>query len=133
VTVSKDEDAVRLYLRSVIGSPLRASVADPKAGEAAFVTAAARWGKRGGVDRRTLARIGVSRRVLDAAGVTEITPEARVRRLYSRTAFTVSELARRTSLSEASVRRVVANHVKTGELEHAARVGRLQLYRKAPR
>jgi len=131
VTGAKDEDAVRVYLRAVIGAPLKASAADPSKGEAAFVGAAQRWAKQMGVDRRTLARIGVSRRVLDAAGVTAVSPETRIRRLYTREPFTIAELARCAGATEASVRRVLAAHEKTGEIVRAGRVGRALHYRKA--
>jgi hypothetical protein len=133
VTADTDENAVRAYLRAVIGAPLRASAGNPAKGEAAFVGAAQRWAKQAGVDRRTLARIGVTRRVLDAAGVAAVSAEARIRRLYTREPFTVAQLAKRAGVTEASVRRVLAIHEETGEIVRAGRVGRALQYRKTRR
>ena len=127
---SGDGMAVRRYLRSLVGAPLRGA-ADPSELEADFVAAAAPWAARAGVDRQTLAGIGVPRRVLDRAGVARATVAERLRRHWDPDPFTIADLARRSGIAESAVRQAVADEERTGSLIRTGRDGRTILYGRA--
>jgi hypothetical protein len=122
-----DEAKIRTYLRLLVEAPVRAS--DRLcAAEAAFIEIAADWSARSGVDRRTLADLGVPRDILDAAGI-ERTPVAElVRRQYSSDPFTVADLVRRSGVSTASVRAVLAEDERSGWIGRLASRGRAITY-----
>lgn len=114
-----DEAKVRTYLRLLVEAPARASDRlDPA--EAAFIEVAAGWSARSWVDRRTLANLGVPRKVLDAAGIAAIPAAELVRHQYGTSPFTAADLVRKSGVSMASVRTVLA------EDERAGRVGRVK-------
>ena len=66
------------------------------------------------MDRVTLERMGVSRRVLDRAALPQIRVVDRIRRLYTDEPFDVATLARRACLSESAVRRALSEDEKAG-------------------
>lgn len=105
-----DEAKVRSYLRLLIDAPIRASDTIDRA-ETAFIDVAASWSERSGVDRRTLADLGVPREVLDAAGIGATPVAELARRQYETSLFTAADLARRSGVSMASVRSVLAEDV----------------------
>ena len=114
-----DEAKVRTYLRLLVEAPARASDRlDPA--EAAFIEVAAGWSARSWVDRRTLANLGVPRKVLDVAGIAAIPAAELVRHQYGTSPFTAADLVRKSGVSMASVRTVLA------EDERAGRVGRVK-------
>ena len=115
----ENEAKVRTYLRLLVEAPVRASDRlDPA--EAAFIEVAAGWSARSWVDRRTLTDLGVPRRVLDAAGIGATPVAELVRRQYGTSPFTAADLVRKSGVSMASVRTVLA------EDERAGRVGRVK-------
>ena len=123
-----DEAEVRTYLRLLVGEPVRASDRlDPA--EEAFVEVAAGWSERSGVDRRTLADLGVPRKVLDAAGIAATPVAELVRRQYGKTPFTSSDLVRRSGVSQARVRTVLAEDEERGRVTRVASEGRATQYR----
>ena len=124
---SADESAVRTYLRLLAGAPVRSSDRVEKA-ESDFIAAAADWAAEAGVDRRTLAEVGVSRQVLDAAGIRATPIAELIRRQYGTNPFTVADLARKSGASTASVRSVLAEDERTGQLKRVASTGRTVLY-----
>lgn len=127
---SEDEVAVRRYLRSLVGAPLRGSDDLPIC-EPEFVASAAGWAARTGVDRRTLARVGVPRRVLDRAGVIRVPVAERLRQHWDPTPFSIADLARRSGISEPAVRQAVAEEERVGVLNRVGRRGRAILYGRA--
>ncbi len=130
MSVASDEAAVRSYLRLVVGAPLQATDAVPPA-EQNFVAVAARWAKRTGVDRRTLAGLGVPKTVLDRAGVVQPPIGVLVGGHYSRTPFDVTTLARRACVSERSVRQAVADDERAGVIQRMPSTGRASSWRAA--
>jgi len=120
------EEAVRTYLRVLVGAPIRATDRVEKA-EAAFVEAVVGWADETGVDSKTLSAVGVSRRVLDEAGMRPTPVSELVRRQYT-DAFTVADLVRRSGVSSASVRAVLAEDERAGQLKRVASTGRTVLY-----
>jgi hypothetical protein len=122
-----DEAKVRTYLRLLVEAPVRASDRlDPA--EASFIEMAADWSARAGVDRRTLADLGVSREVLDAAGIVAIPAAELVRRQYGKGTFTAADLVRRSGVSMASVRSVLAEDELAGRVRRVPSEGRAILY-----
>jgi len=117
--VQEDEARVRSYLRLLVDTPVRVSDRLDTA-EEAFIDVAASWSASSGVDRRTLAGLGVPREVLDAAGITATPVADLVRRQYGTNPFTAADLVRKSGVSMASVRIVLA------EDEQAGRIRRLQ-------
>jgi hypothetical protein len=71
--------------------------------------------------------VGVSRKVLDSAGLCSTPVSALIRRQYVDT-FTVADLVRKSGASVASVRTVVAEDERTGQLRRIASAGRTVLY-----
>ncbi len=124
---SSEDDAVRGYLRALVGAPIRASDRVDTS-EPGFVEAAASWSARSGVDRRTLSYVGVPRRVLDAAGLRPRPVADLVRRHYGSAPFTVADLVRKSGVSTASVRDVLIEDVEAGRLERRGTAGRMVLY-----
>jgi hypothetical protein len=122
-----EETAVRAYLRLLVGAPVRASDRVETC-EPAFVEVVATWSERTGVDRRTLASIGVPREVLDEAGVRPTPVGDLIRRHYCADPFTVFDLARRSGVSIASVRGVIARDEQSGQLKRVGTTGRKVLY-----
>lgn len=122
-----DEPSIRTYLRLLVGAPVRGSDRLEPA-EAAFVGSAAEWAKRAGVDRKTLAGIGVPRQVLDAADVRGISVADLIRRQYPTSPFTIAEVTRRSGVSPASVRNVVAEDERAGRVQRLATKGRTAHY-----
>lgn len=117
------EAKVRTYLRLLVDAPVRVSDRLDRA-ETAFIEAAAGWSERSGVDRKTLADIGVPREVLDAAGI-DATPVAElVRRQYGKSPFSAADLVRRSGVSMASVRSVLAEDEQAGRIRRAKSEGR---------
>ena len=126
--VSQDDEAtVRTYLRALIGSPVRSSDRTEDS-EPAFVQTIASWSEWAGVDRRTLAAVGVPRRLLNEAGVRRTPVGDLVRRRYTTDTFTVAELVRRSGASPSSVRKVLAEDERVGRLKRVATTGRTVLY-----
>lgn len=132
MSVASDEAAVRVYLRLLVGAPVRTADAI-LAAEQNFVAVAARWAKRTGVDRRTVAGLGVSKKVLDRAGIVQAPIGVLVRRHYSRTPFDVAILARRACVSEGSVRQTVADDERAGVIQRTPSTGRATSWRLASR
>lgn len=124
-----DELAVRAYLRSVVGSPVR-SPDGREMTEIALSGAIRRWSERAGVDRRTLSQLGVDRRVLDAAGLAPTRVGDVVRRHYRAEPFSVADLARRSAVSPASVRQTVYDDEESGLVEAVDIKGKTVLYRR---
>lgn len=123
MSIASDESAARAYLRALAGAPER--VADSVLStEQRFVAVAARWTKRTGIDRRTLAALGVPKKVLDRAGIVQPPIGLLVRQHYSRKPFDVATLARRACVSEGSVRRTIADDETTGVIQRAPSDGR---------
>lgn len=122
-----DEAKVRTYLRLLVEAPIRTSDRfDPA--EAAFIEVAAGWSAHAGVDRRTLADLGVSREVLDAAGISATPVAELVRRQYGTSAFTAADLVRRSGVSMPSVRSVLAEDEQSGQIRRVKSQGRAILY-----
>lgn len=122
------EAKVRTYLRLLVEVPVRASDRlDPA--ETAFIEVAAGWSARSGVDRRTLADLGVPREVLDAAGIVGTPVADLVRRQYGTAPFTAADLVRRSGASLASVRTVLAEDEKGGRVTRVPSEGRAFRYR----
>ena len=123
-----DEAKVRTYLRLLVEAPVRASDRlDPA--EAAFIEVAAGWSARSWVDRRTLTDLGVPREVLDAAGIAAIPVAELVRRQYGTSLFTAADLIRRSGVSMASVRTVLAEDERAGRVRRVKSEGRAIHYR----
>lgn len=118
-----DEAKVRSYLRLLIDAPIRASDTLDRA-EPAFTDVAAGWSERSGVDRRTLADLGVPREVLDSAGINATRVAELVRRQYGKGHFTAADLARRSGVSMASVRSVLAEDEQAGRIRRVKSEGR---------
>lgn len=125
---SDDEAKVRTYLRLLVDAPLRKSDRFEQA-ETAFAEVASRWCKRSGVDRRTMARLGVRREVLDAAGVSATPVAELVRRQYGKSTFSAAGLVRRSGVSMASVRSVLAEDEEAGRVVRIGRESRMIHYR----
>lgn len=125
---SSEDEAVRSYLRALVGAPVRTADRVAKA-ESSFVESAASWATRSGVDRRTLARLGVPRRVLEAAGLRPTPVGDLVRRQYETGPFTASALVRKSGVSATTVRGVLKEDVEAGRLERIEAAGRMVLYR----
>jgi hypothetical protein len=125
---SSEDDAVRSYLRALVGAPVRSSDRVDLS-EPGFVEAAVEWSMRSGVDRRTLALLGVPRRVLDAAGLRPTPVGDLVRRHYGTEPFTVADLVRKSDVSAASARSALIEDVEAGRLERIGTAGRAALYR----
>lgn len=123
-----DEAVVRAYLRLLVGAPLRASDRLETV-EPAFVDVVDRWSERAGIDRRTLAAVGVPRRVLNEAGIRPTPVGELIRRQYSAEPFSVIDLVRRSGASPASVRGVIAEDEQNGQLKRVGSAGRNILYR----
>lgn len=123
MTIESDEAAVRAYLRVVIGAPERAT-ATIASTEAGFISCAARWARRHGVDRATLRALGVRQPVLELAAVTQLTAGDMVRRHYSRKPFDVASLARRSVVTVTTVRRTVTQDAQAGIIELVPHQGR---------
>lgn len=118
-----DEAKVRTYLRILLGSPVRASDRLESA-EAAFIDVAAGWSERSGVDRKTLADLGVPRGVLDSAGIAATRVGELVRRQYGQDPFTAADLVRKAGVSLASVRTVLAEDERTRRIKRVKSEGR---------
>jgi hypothetical protein len=127
-TETSDELAVRAYLRVLVGAPVRSA---DKVGtvEGPFVKAVGRWSERKGVDRRTLARIGVKQRVLEASGLEPTPVSEVVRRHYGKQPFTVADIARLSGVSAASVRKTVYEDESKGLVEEVEATSRALLFR----
>lgn len=123
-----DEAKVRAYLRLLVEAPVRASDRLDLA-EEAFVEVAGDWSARSGVDRRTLADLGVPRKVLDAAGIIATPVAELVRRQYGKAPFTAADLARKSGASLASVRTVLAEDERGGQVTRVPGEGRAIRYR----
>lgn len=122
-----DETKVRAYLRLLVEAPVRASDRLDST-ETAFIDVGATWAARSGVDRRTLAEIGVPREVLDAAGIAATPVGELVRRQYGTDPFTVADLVRRSGVSTASVRAVLAEDEKARRIRQVESQGRAIQY-----
>ena len=108
-----DEAKVRTCLRLLVEAPVRASDRlDPA--EAAFIEVAAGWSEHFGVDRRTLTRLGVPRDVLDAVGVVATPVAELIRRRYGKIPFIAADLVRKSGVSMATVRSVLAEDEQAG-------------------
>jgi hypothetical protein len=118
-----DEAAIRTYLRLIADVPQRSSDRVGPA-ETAFIESAAEWAKGAGVDRRTLADVGVPAQVLDAAGIRNVPVADLIRRQYGTSSFTIAEIARRSGVSVASVRNVVAEDERARRVVRLANEGR---------
>jgi len=121
------EDAVRAYLRALVGAPVRPSDRVETA-EPTFVHVIASWAERVGVQRQTLAAVGVSRSVLDRGGVRPTPLAELIRRNYTAGTFGVADLVRRSGASDGSVRAVVAEDERAGRLRRVGSSGRTVLY-----
>lgn len=132
MSVASDEAAARSYLRLLVGAPEGAANA-AQSTELEFIAVAARWAERTGVDRQTLVRLGVPKNVLDRAGIIQVPIEALVRRFYSTTPFDVATLARRSCVSEGSVRQALANDERTARVQRVASAGRAVMWRRVGR
>lgn len=119
----EDEAKVRTYLRLLLGVPVRASDRLEPA-EAAFIEVAAGWSGRSGVDRRTLADLGVPREVLDSAGIAATPVGELVRRQYGQSPFTAADLVRKSGVSVASVRAVLAEDERAKRIKRVKSEGR---------
>ena len=117
---ASQDATVRRYLRAVVGAPTSQGDTAGLA-ESAFVEVAADWSDRVGVDRHALLALGVDGDVLDAAGVTHLAANQRLRRFWGPEPFSVADLARRSGMSAAVVRRAIALDEEAGLLR---RVGR---------
>lgn len=126
-SVQDAEAAVRTYLRLLVGAPVRVSDCLGSA-EVAFITVAADWSARSGVDRRALEELGVPRDVLDAAEITPTPVAELVRRQYGMSPFTVADLVRKSGVSMASVRNVLMEDERSGRIERVAHRGRAVRY-----
>ena len=122
-----DEAKVRTYLRLLVDAPVRASDRLEPA-EAAFIDVAARWSQRSGVDRRTLAGLGVPREVLDSAGIAATPVGELVRRQYGQSLFTAADLVRKSGVSMASVRTILAEDEQVQRIKRVKREGRAIYY-----
>jgi len=125
-----DESKVRTYLRLLVEAPVRVSDRVEPA-EVAFVEVGADWAARSGVDRSTLAKLGVPRRVLDAAGISPTPIGELVQRQYGTTPFTGADLMRKSGVSMASVRNVLAEDERAGRIRRVASKGRAIRYELA--
>jgi hypothetical protein len=96
----------------------------------AFVDVAAGWSARTGVDRRTLMGLGVEGAVLDEAGVQQPLSHEVVRGWWPTGPFTAADLARRSGLSEPTVRRAIACDESAGLLRRTAGHGRAVLWER---
>jgi hypothetical protein len=122
-----DEVAIRRYLRALVGAPVKgAERLDDH--EAAFVDAVPRWSARAGVDRRTLLKMGVERRVLDRAGLRQPPAAELVRQHYPESPFSVADLARSSGIAANSVRQAVTQDEADGLLQRVGKDGRVILY-----
>lgn len=122
-----DEAKVRSYLRILVEAPVRASDRLESV-ERGFIDVAAGWAAQSGVDRKTLAGVGVSHEVLDAAGIAPTPVAELVRRQYRTSPFTVADLVRTSGVSVASVRNVVAEDEQAGRIGRVESVGRTIRY-----
>lgn len=95
----------------------------------AFIEVAAGWSERAGVDRRTLREMGVPREVLDAAGVVATPVAELVRCQYGTRPFTVADLVRKSGVSMASVRSMLAEDERAGRVSRVKSEGRAIRYR----
>lgn len=132
MSVATDESAARAYLRLLVGAPLRTADTILPA-EQNFVAVAARWAKRTGVDRRSLAGLGVPKQILDLASVVQPPVGVLVRRHYSRTPFDVAIVARRACVSDGSVRQTIADDERAGVIQRTPSTGRATSWRLAAR
>ena len=132
MSVMSDEAAVRVYLRSLVGAPVGADAATLPA-EEEFVAVAARWAERNGVDRRTLAALGVPKPVLDRAGIVQPSIRHLVRQHYSTDPFDVATLARRACVSRGSVRQAIAEDERAGLIQRISSNGRATCWRQGSR
>ncbi len=124
-----EEAAVRRYLRAVIGVPVSAGDSTDEA-RVAFIYAVAGWCERFGVDRRTLMDLGVDRETLDEASVWQPSTYELLRRWWPDDAFSVRDLARRSTLSESTVRQAIARDEESGLLRRAGRRGRAVVWER---
>jgi hypothetical protein len=122
-------EAVRRYLRAVVGAPLRGRGTIEEAQDG-FVEVAAEWCAQSGVDRRTLLGLGVDRVVLDAAGVLQPPTHEVLRGWWPAGPFAVSDLARRSGFSESTVRQAIARDVEAGLLRRSIERGRAVLWER---
>lgn len=132
MSVASDEASVRAYLRLLVGAPERGGDT-MRSSERDFIAVGARWARRTGVDRRTLAGLGVPKSVLDRAGIIQPSIDVLVRHGYSRTPFDVATLARRACVSEGSVRQTLADDERVGTVEQVPSTGRAHTWRRATR
>jgi hypothetical protein len=113
----------------MVGSAVRASDRIEKA-EPTFIEAVGRWSRRNGVDRRTLSRLGVERRVLDAAGLHPTPVADLIRQHYGEGPFSIAEVALRSALSDASVRQTVYADDDEGTITSVGKRGKTVLYKR---
>lgn len=123
-----DDQAVRAYLRALVGSPVRSSER-VETTEPSFIDAVARWAERSEVDRKTLSSIGVGRRVLDAAGLKPTAVAETIRRYYKDGVFSIAALVQRSGVSAAIVRKTVYEDEVNQMIERFSTEGRTILYR----
>lgn len=127
-----DYTEAKAYLRAVIGAPLgRGDTVEST--EPGFVSSAADWAKTAGVDRQTLLTLGVPPSVLDRAGIAPTPVVDLIREFYGPEPFSVSDLARRACVSEASVRKALAIDERAGLVRRHGQIGRAVLWQEAPR
>jgi hypothetical protein len=132
MSIATDEATVRTYLRALVGAPERRTD-ELAVAEDGFVRVGARWCARAGVDRRTLANVGVPKSVLDLAAIIQAPIEDVVRAHYSRQPFDLPTLTRRACVGEASVRKTVAQDERIGRIERVNRPGRSVVWRLTKR
>ena len=122
-----DEAIVRRYLRILVGAPTRRGDAADQA-ESDFIAVASRWADRVGVDRQALLALGVNRSTLDLAGIRRVPPNEWLRRYWNPAPFSIADLARRSGVSPAIVRRAIGLDEEAGLLRQEGRDGRTVLY-----
>lgn len=129
MTPSEDDTAVRSYLRAVVGEPVR--VRDTVAStEPGFVTLAAEWAQRWGVDRRSLRALGVPKEALDDAGIVQPPVQELVRAEYDSEGFTIADLVARSCVSPSSVRSTVSDDEEAGIIERMPSPGQAHRWRR---
>lgn len=129
MTASKEDAAVRSYLRALVGEPVR--IRDTVAStEPGFVAVAAAWARRTGVDRRSLQLLGVPTETLDRAGVVQPPVHELVRAEYDAEDFTIADLVGKSCVSVSSVRSTVLEDAAAGVIERVASPERAHRWRR---
>jgi hypothetical protein len=125
-----DESKARAYLRILVLAPERASDRLDTSRDV-FIPVGAARSQRSGVYRGTLSQVGVSLEVLDAAGIALAPIGNLARRQYGSVPFTMTELARKSGVSVAKVRTVVAEDERAGRITRNESTARAVWYRLA--